>query len=562
MSDLLVQLAQLAEVSTQEDFDALFAKLPKSALDEIERDLLRREVQKPCSLTGFKAWYQLKYGFKLPPHMEVAVNKAWEAHERGVPFVLFGARGFWKTITFITLDEYLIGQFPNMSGVITGANDGNCNIISKNIASTIEYHPEWKQCFPHVVPMEKAWGADGYYVRDNRMTVEEWKQKQAGRIDPTFVGGGYSSSTINGKHPDLFLHVDDLHDIDSWKSETERRNIKEVYKGQIAKTVIRKDDKLLTWVNMLGVPFAKDDTLYEVMLNEPCVSHVIPAMTRAAEGEGVYIDGANLKTGAVYDDIKGWWYLTYPEHFGINSVLAARSEGKFAFWQMYMMDIDTAKTQGLRYYLYEHEKIPENIPMAGGADPTTFDDEGKSPTHSHFAHAYLGKLPNGTAVVVDGFLEQCGLTEAKDAIISAQNRFPGWRMTKVEDVSVGKVFAKYLRTDPKVKVIGNLPNEKGSVRSKVERQKHEVSPWLESATLLISNKDTKFLRALRKLYDEFYEMTQKPHFEGWDAADGVYEAMKMFPEIWRVPDVGSEIPTPQQQQASNPWHLENAWSHV
>ena len=509
------------------------------------------------TVRAFLSFYQLLYGFRLPKHMKKAIKNAFLAHEQGVPFVLLGARGFWKTVTFVTLDAFLIGHNFHMTGIITGANDQNCVNIAKQIANIIEFNPEWKQVFPHVVKKEKAWGAEGYWVQDNRISREEWEQKQAGIIDPTFVGGG-SKSSINGKHPSLFLHVDDLHDIDSWKSELERRNIKETYQGQISKTMIYRDDKLVTWNYMLGVPFSKEDTLLSTIDSGICVVQIIPCMTRAAEGEGVYIDGVNPANGVIYDDIIGWWHLTAPERFGVRSVIAKRSEGKFAFWQMYMMDIQTANTAGIKYYLYDHEKIGRDLPMVGGADPSLFQDSQNE--SSSFAHLILAKLPDNTAVVVDVFLKKCSITEAKDAILMAQDKYPNLKYTGVENVGGGKVFYEFLITDPRVHVVkSDLSGMGSSVRNKADRQKTQISGWLENMTVKISNAETSGLRALRKLYDNFPDVGK--HDEAWDAGDALYHAMKLIPEVLRLPIPQEDLKIPLTQN-KNPYHLNTAWSRI
>lgn len=559
MNELLEKLGlALANAQTEEEYNSILLemqKMGKETLGEIQKVVLRKQVQEGVTVEAFLAFYQLLYGFKLPPHMEEAIRKTWKAHDEGVPFVLLGARGFWKTVTYVTLDAFLIGHNFHMTGIVTGANDPNCIIIAKQIANIIEFNPEWKQCFPHVIPKEKAWGAEGYWVRDGRISREEWEQKQAGTIDPTFVGGGYKSSSINGKHPSLFLHVDDLHDIDSWKSELERVNIKEVYMGQISKTMIYNKDKLVTWNYLLGVPFSKEDTLNSIIASGVCVSHVIPCMVKAPEGEGVYIDGVNPHNGVTYDDIRGWWYLTAPDRFGTVSVINKRAEGKFAFWQMYMMDIETARTAGIKYHLYPHEKIEFDLPMVGGADPSTFQ-EAKDGDSSSFAHVILAKLPNNTAVVVDVILKKCTLTEAKDIIVMAQDRYPNLRYTGVENVGPGKVFYEYLLTDPRVKVVkSDLSGLGSSVRNKSDRQKTQVSGWLENMTVLISNNDTPGLKSLRKLYDNFPDVPK--HDEAWDAGDALYHAMKLIPEVLRLPTPKEDI-----KPAAYINTLQSAWSRI
>lgn len=560
-------LNALAACQTQAEYDALYRELRKSmtdaVLDEVRKEALRA-LARTFSLEGFKAYYECKYGFPIPSHMAEAVDKAWQAHEEGVPFVLLGARGFWKTVTFITLDEYLIGHFPEGSGIITGANDANCNTIAKNIAQTIEFHPEWKRIFPFVVPMEKSWGAEGYWVRrTHRSTKEgmveisqtEWVQTKAGRIDPTFVGGGYASSVINGKHPNLFLHADDLHDLDSWKSQLERERIRDTYIGQISKTMLYENDKLVTWNFLLGVPFSKEDTLNSVIATGNCVVHKIPAMVRAkdnAEG-AVYIDGVNQKTGAVYDDIVGWWALTAPDAFGVKSVLAKRAEGKFSFWQMYMMDIETGKVGGLKYHLFDHTKIDPLWTASGGCDVATIADDSQKQKRDQFSVSYGQKTPHTTLVVTGGVLEHCTQARAEEHLKNSQGKFKNWRSGIIEGDGLGEQF--YISfTRRNMGALWRMEKTKGM--PKKYRQGVEMSPWLENGSVMISDEPTPYLLALREALEEFPNGSM-------DIRDGLYWLCRAFPECLSVPAfLDKSIPTPTEQMNRNPYQLESVWSHI
>lgn len=529
-------------------------------IGEVRKETLRA-LARTFGLDGFKAYYECKYGFKIPEHMDKAVDKAFEAHEKGVPFVLFGARGFWKTVTFITLDEYLIGHFPEKSGIITGANDPNCNTIAKNIAQTIEWHPEWKQIFQFVVPAEKSWGAEGYWVRRTHdkkgveISVTEWVQSKAGKIDPTFVGGGYASSTINGKHPDLFLHADDLHDLDSWKSELERTRIRDTYIGQISKTMLYENDKLMTWNYLLGVPFSKEDTLNAVAATGNCIVHTIPAMTKAAEGDAgaVYINGVNENNGAVYEDIRGWWHLTTPDKFGVRSVLAKRAEGKFSFHQMYMMDIETGKLGGLKYHLYDHTKIDPLWQASGGCDVATITDDSQKKKRDMFSVAYGQRTPYNQVVVTGGVLEHVSQAGAEEHLKNSQGKFKHWRSGIIEGDGLGEQF--YISfTRRNLGVLWRMEKTKGM--PKKYRQGVEMSPWLENGSIMISDEDTPYLLALREALDEFPSGNM-------DIRDGLYWLCRAFPECLSVPAfLNNRIPTPEQQSADNPYKLESVWSHI
>jgi hypothetical protein len=525
----------------------LARELPTDILIEERKKALRIIAADADGYENFLAYYELIHGNTILEHNKGKAEECFQAHEDGEIFLYLGFRGCRKTTTFdVTLCSFLHGHHPELTGIITGANDPNAKLIAKSIAQIIENHPEFKMVFPYItIDKDLGWGAEGYWIRRTHKTVDgkvveisrgEWTAQQAKVNDPSFVGGGYKSSEINGKHPTLYLAVDDLHDIDSSSSTTEREAIKMVFLTQILKTVLREHDKLLTRVIMTGVPFAKDDTY--AVLKQSGGTHFtsLPVMKRAPEGQGAYIDGINPKTGVVYEDIVGWWFLTWAENFGVKSIINARSEGKSAFWQMFMLDIEIAKTSGLRYYSYDEDPGFE-LPMVGGADPTNVakDTEVGGKKRSKWALCHLGKLPQGGAVVVDGVLRECGITGAKDDIKQAQTIYRNWRTTGVENVGGGAVFIQYLRTDSSIRVVdsGLTWEGKGRMKSKPDRVLLELSPWLENAVIRISSRRSPYLDTLRRGLNDFFDLA--PDDEAWDVLDSLYHAAKLIPEVLRTP---------------------------
>ena len=519
----------------------LAAELPADLVKKEHQAQLAKIAASGDTQAAFEAFYEGIHGNRLLPHNVQAVSECFKAFEDGEIFLYHAARGFRKTTTFVvTLAAWQIGLHPDKTSLITGASDKNADNIAKSIAQIIESHPFFKLAFPSIViDKDRGWGADGYWVRDDLVSREEWTKQQAKIVDPTFVGGGYKSSIINGRHPSLLLLVDDLHDIDSSSSVTEREAIKNVFLTQILPTALKANDRLLTKIVMTGVPFAKDDT-YQILRYSGRTRFVsIPVMRKAVEGEGVYIDGINSETGRVYEDIVGWWHLNCPEIIGVKSIISERAVSKSAFWQMYMLDMESAKSMGLTYYLYDHTKIGFDLPTVGGADPTSIDPDNEvgGQKRSSFALCYLSKLPQGGAVVKDGVLKPMGIVKARDAILQAQAMFKNWETTGVEDVGAGKLFMQFLRTDSRVRFIAsNIKNPKGGkVKDKKTRFEYEVSPWLESGVIRISDENTPFLNALRYLLDNFFDLDpNKPH-EALDAGDSLYHAAKLIPEILRKP---------------------------
>jgi hypothetical protein len=482
------------------------------------------------------AWYELKYGFPPPAHVREEYELAFEGRERGIGTVTFAWRGSWKTVSIsVTLVEWFIGNNPTLTNLIVGANDDSAEKVTKAVAGTIKNHPEWKRVFPDVRPDPGSWSTDGFTVKDESMSANDWARATGSRVDPSLVGGGYKSTRLNGKHPTGILLMDDLCDLNNSVSDKERRAVVNALTTIILKTAIRKDDRLTTWVMDVGTPYALDDA-HHVMKDSGYLFLRIPAMTKVNEGDegAVYIDGVNEETGAVYDDIVGWWRLTWPERFGVKSIIAERALGKVQFWQMIMLDLTTANRGGVKHYPFPAGEIDNNWVALGGADPTTFelDSTTKAEEQSHFTLSHVQKMPRGGAVVTGGVVEQCTLLQAEDYIIAAQNLFPNWRGTYVENVGVGKVARQAWARNQVVKVLpsGLKDITDGRVTNKKVRIQG-MTRWFEDATILISDADTPFLNALRRLLDSLLDMDSKSHDLAWDVGDAVWHAIRNMPDV-------------------------------
>ena len=534
----------ISTARNDEERDALLKKLAKEIPPDVVDDAIRlglAQRAREFNVGGYTAWYELKYGFKPPKHVVREIEQIFSDHEAGRGSVIFASRGSWKTVSIsVTLIEWMIGNRPTLTHLVVGANDDSAEKVTKAIAATIEHHPAWKMAFPNVVPDTGKWSTEGFTVIDTGVERDEWAKMTGGRVDPTFVGGGYKSTRLNGKHPTGVLCMDDMHDINNSMSQKERNAVVMALTTIILKTAVREADKLVTWIVDVGTPWAKDDA-HHVMKDSGSYGFLaIPAMTRAEEDEegAVFIDGVNQATGAVYEDIVGWWILTWPERFGVNSIMQERSLGKSQFWQMIMLDLHTGSKGGIRYYTYLHADIDNNLPALGGVDPTTFDTNSatRSEERSHFALAYGLKLPRGGAVISGGVLEQCTLLQAENHILAAQAIHPNWQATYVEDVAVGKVAMQAWRRNPRVRV---LPSGlKGISDARVTNKKarvESISRWFEDGTIRISDADTPFLNALRNLLDNFEDMDSKSHDPGWDAADAVFHVLRNMTDVLNKP---------------------------
>lgn len=539
-------------------FDKLLAKNPEmwDNLIALDRRMKLAELARTDTYEGAAAWHEMKHAHPPPAHVKRWLKKLYHANDEGQGILFFGFRGSWKTVSFTTEFERQIGLHPEKSNLLIAASGPKADDLTLNMASTIEKHPAWKFVFPNVIPGDK-WGAEGYSVVDKSVSSDEWAKLKSATLDPTLVGAGYDSHLLNGRHPNGILYVDDVHDLKNSSSMLQRKRVVDTFTTTLLKIILRGGGKLITRMWCVGTPWDYDDANYYLKNTGEFFFDELSAMKRAEEGakNAVYCDGVS-KSGVLYGDIVGWW-IPQTEHYGIEEFKADRAIlGKSVFWQMIMLDLAMSSTGRLIYYEYPKDEIRYDLYTIGGADPTTFTASPEGNRNSHFALAYLSKLPTGGAVVVDGVLEQCSQLAAENHILAAQGLFQNWAYTAVEDVSVGKVFLQTLQRNPKIRAIpsGLKGITDGRITSKHDRVK-SVHKWFENGTVRISNADTPFLNALRRGLDKFFDLDAKdPAFDAWDA---VFHAMKNMPDV--LQEYEAEIPYKRERV---PHPLDGIGNHI
>lgn len=523
-------LAKIAAETKPEDYDKVAEQLAKALPCSFVNELLARSD----TPEGYAAYYEAIHGNRASNKIMRSIRKMFKSHGDGRGYTHVGFRGSRKSVAFgITFISWRIGLYPRKTNLLIGANDSSPEKQTQAIASIIAFHPAFKRIFPNVVPDTGKWSVEGYFVIDTSIPREKWVELQSAIIDPTFVGGGYTSTRINGKHPNGVLYTDDIHDFNNSVSQKERSTVVKTYLSVILKTAVRSADKLQTWVINVGVPWAEDDTHATLKSSGSFDYSEIPAMIRVEEGQGIYIDGVNPKNGQVYDDIVGWWELAEPEFFGVESVIFERSLGKAEFWQMIMMDIKTANTKGLRYYSYPARDIDPAWAHGAGVDWAQLAEDKPNPGRDMFGMVIGAKTPKGQLVVDDVILEQCTQAKAESHIVSAGKRYSNWRGTLVEGDGGGEVFATaVILRNPGIL----LHWEKTGGKNKRYRQEREMGPWLENATVMISNADTPGLEALRKALDDFPDGNN-------DVRDALYWLCKKFPDCLVISAPEDELPS-------------------
>lgn len=501
----------------------------ESLIAEDRRNKLM-ELAREDNLEGALAWHELKFGAKPLPHVGRWLKRLFEGKQKNQGVLFFGFRASRKTVTFSTEFERQIGLHPEKSNLIVAASGSKADDVANPIARTIEHHPAWKMVFPHIVKGEK-WGAEGYFVRDDSISDQEWAKKTSTRLDPTLIAAGYDSHLLNGRHPNGILYVDDVHDLKNSSSELERRRVVETFTSTLLKTVIREGGELKTAIWCIGTPWDYDDVYHYLKNTGEFLFDELKAMLPAKEGEGVYCDGVS-KDGTLYEDVRGWW-IPQTEHYAIGDFMADRAIlGKSRFYQMIQLDLAKASSGRLKYYEYPAEEITRDLYTVGGCDPTNFEPSVTGNRNSYFTLAYVSKLPTGGAVIVDGILEQCTQLQAENYILAAQSMFSNWQFTAVEDVSVGRVFRQNLERNPNIRVIkSGLKNlTDGRITSKHDRVT-AYHRYFESGAIKISDADTPFLNALRRLFDKFFDLDASGKDYSFDAFDAVFHALRMLPDV-------------------------------
>lgn len=121
-------------------------------------------VIRECSPDGYECFYELVLNRVPPRHVMRWIRQIFKSWKAGRPILNEAFRGSTKT-TAVTqiLGSYLIGLFPEKTGLIIQVGDEIAKDNADQIAGIIKHNPGWKVAFGNVVPdEEKGWGDKGY----------------------------------------------------------------------------------------------------------------------------------------------------------------------------------------------------------------------------------------------------------------------------------------------------------------------------------------------------------------------------------------------------------------
>jgi len=477
------------------------------------------------SARGFATFYALLHNQRPPEHTLEWIRGIYEAKAKNKGLVVEAFRGSTKSTTMATFVAFRIGLKPESANLIIQAGDERAQDTAAMIADFIENNPVWRAVFPSVVPDKvRGWGAMGYEVKRGDMDYEEWRRLCSERRDPTLLGVGYKSQAIIGMHPSGVLLVDDIHTEENTSSDRELEKVKKIVTGTIFPT--RRPNN--PWTIFIGTPWVENDVL------------------QAVKSTGEYVV---MRTPVYKPDGTPRW----PEFLDVDQIESEKRQditGGAEFARMFLLDLTAMERRTFQYQLFPNHLIQPTWPIVGGVDYAgVADPSRRNPDQSHFALAYVAKMPGGGAVVFDGVLEQCTQAESEIHVRQAQDMFPDYITSVVEGDGKGEEFFQVLYRHPDLRL---LPMKTGG-KGKAERLVRQMGPWLRSGRVRISDAETKFLNALRHFLNVYPNVSE--HDPGYDAADAVYWALRGLPDVLVMPKPEEELPPffRQKKELSNPW---------
>ena len=465
---------------------------------------------------GFAHFYRLVFGRPLPRHaMEEWVKPIYSAAAQGKGVVLESFRGSTKTTTVtIALTAFRIGHAPQKSNLLVQVGDEIAKDNAQHIADLIAYNPAWQLIFPHIRPDRTAgWGSAGYEVLRTDMDYAQWRRRCAiskGK-DPTFVGLGYRTSAIIGKHPTGMLVIDDIHDEINTRSARELAITIKIVTGTILPTATPTTD-----IIFIGTPWTDNDVLVY------------------AKSTGRFLA---VSTPVLRDEQPVW-----PEVFDHEEIEKQRAlVGEVEFARMFMLDLKAAAGVHLKrewLHPYPHHKIDPSWPVVMGVDYASTADQLVGGRRDYYAVAIGRLLPGGAGVVlVDGFRAKVSQGEAEQRLKTLAGLYPSTQLIGVEAVGKGEEFYHLLLRSSRLPLIPYQPGGK----SKGQRFERGMAPLFEYKRVWIADIETPFLRAFRD------EWLRWPYGDHDDTLDAVYWMLRAgLPHL-----LGPEQTS--KQQAPNPF---------
>ena len=465
---------------------------------------------------GYKAFFELLH--KIPMHSkgELWVDRAFAAHVKGKGFLDKAHRESAKTTIFSKFFlAFFIGHHPEMSSMVVRIIDDKANETTQAVANIIEHNPLWKLVFPDVVPDKaKGWGADGYEVKRNDISYEEWSEIKTELLpDPSFVGYGYKSGGIIGSRINGVFIGDDVHDKYNTASSRKLEEVKEWYKETMSPVPMAGSWKIWNYT-----PWLDNDLYAWLEATGNYELFVTPLLVEVDEDD---------PTGEIWPHnsripISGQHYYRYwPEAWPWERITEKYGDtGQIGFARMYMLDLEALKGINLKaewLHKYPASDIDNSWPVFMGVDYASTKDKLKHKDRDYFVLTIARAIPGGGIVIIDGVRKHLSKGEAIQTVLAYMAMYPTLQQIGVETIGSGKEFYNdlLLANDIGGRVPPLVPITHGG-RSKGDRFENWLAPRCQAARIWFSSVENEFLRSF---YDEWLSWPNAQHD---DTIDGVY----------------------------------------
>lgn len=465
---------------------------------------------------GYRAFFELLHAVPMHKEGEKWVDAMFEAHEKKLGLLAEVHREGAKTTIFSKFFlAFFIGHHPDLSNMVVRINDDKANETTQAVAQIIEYDPNWKLVFPHVVPdKEKGWGAGGYEVKRTDVSSKEWaKIKTKGLPDPSFVGYGWKSGSIIGSRINGVALVDDIHDEENTSSSRQLERVKKWFTDTFAPCIME-----IAWEIWNFTPWLDND-LY-AYLKATGAYHCIktPLLVKVDEKDPRRSKWPKDERIPMSDQ---FYYRYWPEAWNWDRVTKKYLQsGAIGFARMYMLDLEATKGINLKaewLHKYPTQDIDPSWPVYFGIDYASTVDKLRGKDRDYFAMAIARGLPGGGLVIVDGIRKHLSRAEAIQTVLAYMGMYPSLQQIGVEKIGAGKEFYNdlVLANDIGGRVPPLVPITHGRT-SKGERFENWLAPRCQAARIRFSNVENEFLR---HFYDEWLTWPNGRHD---DCIDSVF----------------------------------------
>lgn len=474
---------------------------------------------------GFAAFFEVMHGTPLHSEGVKWIENAYLAHSSSRGLAQECHRESGKTTVFSKFFlAFRLGHEPQKTWGIIRVNDDKANETAAGVAHMIEYDPNWKLIFPHVVPdHDRGWGAKGYYLKRTDIEKAEWDTISTGTSDdPTFVGYGWGAGGVIGSRFSGGAVVDDIHNEENVNSDRLRARIRVFVTDTLEYCLMQG-----AWEIWNFTPWTTTDVYAYIKSTGEYVHSVTPVMTPGVQG-GDYWPSMPLNLDyPEYGNIPlsgRYWSRYWPEAWPWERIASKyRKSGAIGFARMMLLDLEATKGLNLKsewLHRYPASDIDPSWPIYFGVDYATTADRMKNKDSDFFAVAILAAIPGGGLVLLDGYRGRISKGEALAKVVSMAGVYPTLQLVGVESIGEGRGFYNDLvMVDDALGRPLSLHEVKSHGKQKKgERFENWLAPRFQMARVWVSNVDTPFINAFME------EWLTYPNAAHDDTLDAVYIA--------------------------------------